>query len=129
MTLNESVRPIEVLRCQAVTADTNGTAVDVHSHGRPQEILFLVDSATPTGTTPTMIVKIEHSDDNSTWEAAEDSDGDAITIPSFNTAGLREVNYPVRKRYVRPVYDVGGTTPSFTMCVLAIAGNALEGPI
>jgi hypothetical protein len=129
MTLNESVKPIEVLRCQAVTADANGTSLDAHSHGRPQEFLFCINNATPTGTTPTMAIKVQESDDNSTFNDALDMNGDAITTGSFNTAGLRELNYVVRKRYCRLVYDIGGTTPSFTMCVVGLAGNALEGPI
>ena len=64
------------------------------------------------GTTPTLAVKIQHSLDNSTWV-------DLMTFATLNNAtGKERIEYTgVIYRYVRCIYTITGTGPSFTFAV------------
>lgn len=67
-----------------------------------------------SGTAPTLVVKVQHSADNSTWL-------DLATFASANAAGTYErvaVSGTVN-RYIRASYTIGGTSPSFTFHMAA----------
>lgn len=62
------------------------------------------------GTSPTLAVALQVSDDGTNWEALTDS------LTGLNTAGVRTAlvtnMYP--SRFIRLRFTVAGTTPSFT---------------
>ena len=125
MTLKESAAGAELLPALARTADANGTGVDTWAKGRSREALVLLSVGAASGTSPTLDVKIQHSDDNSTW-----SDLAGAAFPQRTAAGaVSEINIKGFKRYIRAVHDVGGTSPSFTAAVLAVFGSPLDEPI
>lgn len=122
MTLLEETRPAEVFASAARTTTATSSALDRQNFGRATEWLFLVSSAAGTGTTPTLNIKVQHSEDNSSWS---DVSGGAFTqittVASFQEKQIKNVG-----RYVRAVATIAGTTPSFNFCVIAIAGEALD---
>lgn len=124
MTLKESTAGKELLPALARTANANGTGVDAWASGRPKEAVVLLSIGAASGTTPTLDVKIQHSDDNSTWT---DLTGGAFAQKT--AASFAEINIKNFKRYIRAVHTVGGTTPSFTAAVLALFGSPLDEPI
>lgn len=104
-----------VLRAPAsVSADGNGTGVDLA--GYEGQIAIHQSVGTPTGTTPTLDSKLQHSSDNSAWT---DVTGGVFTQATAAGAEKLVLNRNDLKRYVRHVVDVGGTTPVFPMSVVA----------
>ena len=82
------------------------------------DVVFLLDSAAGTGTSPTLDVTIEDSADNSSFAAIT---GAAFTqVVDAASAQKLVVNKDSARRYVRIKYTVGGTTPSFTFSVNAV---------
>ena len=71
-----------------------------------------------TGTTPTMDVRIEESDDGGTnWFTVYD-------FPRITAVGMyRSPNIPVSGNRVRYVQTIGGTTPSFTRAINRLQTN------
>jgi len=107
----------------ATTTTGQGTGVDLNDF--EGVIVLTLDSVAPTGTTPTMANTFEESDDNSTgWTAVpaaafnEGSDFTALTTAASRQ--LRHLDVTARKRYMREVHTIGGTTPSYTYSLTAI---------
>lgn len=116
------IRPI-----RATTTQT-GAAVDTlgfNSASVAQEV------GTVTGTTPTLDSKIQESADGST--AWADISGAAFTqvTASNNSQALRleGLNTGSRKRYIRVVSTIAGTTPSFDLGVNILLGRAFKEPV
>jgi len=91
-----------------VTATGNGDGIDI---GENVELdIRMQVRGTVSGTTPTLDVTIEESDDNSSFSAIPGA-------PAFTQATATGVDERIMvrttKRYVRAVKTVGGTTPSF----------------
>lgn len=105
------------LRPQAITTETTGVAIDFgNGTGATNAIL---DVGAVSGTTPSMTVQIEESDDGSTnWTAI-----DGMVFTAVTTANQHQVVRGLRsKQFVRAnASDVSGTTPSFQTCVQIIA--------
>ena len=94
------------------TSTLTGTGIDaLHYEG---VALVVLNASAGTGTTPTLDVKLQHSDDNSTFA---DVTGAAFTQVTSDggTAGAQvmKVNVSDLKRYLRVIGTIAGTTPSF----------------
>jgi hypothetical protein len=72
-----------------------------------------------SGTTPSMTVAVDWSNDGVNWGPAYPADDWA----ALTTAARRFKNVAVKGRYLRLAWTIAGTTPSFTFTV-----NALELP-
>lgn len=70
------------------------------------ETEYCVSVPSVSGTTPTLDVKIQESDDDSTYR-------DFLAFPRINAAGVYYVKGKSNARYRRYAADVGGTTPNF----------------
>ena len=94
------------------TSTLTGTAIDVLEY--EGVALVLLNTAAGTGTTPTLDVKLQHSDDNSTFGDVTSGAFSQVTDVA-GTAGVKamKVNVSDLKRYVRVVGTIAGTTPSF----------------
>lgn len=100
-----------VLKASATeTSSTNGTGLDTGNgtgiNGMKARLLITAAS----GTSPTMTVNLQHSDDDSTY----------TTFASFTqatTTGEQFITAETNKRYIRAASTIGGTTPSFTYAV------------
>lgn len=123
MNLIHALASAVVSQLEAVAARTStltGTAFD--TLGYEGSMLVLLSSALGTGTSPTLDVKIQHSDSASSGFA--DITGAAFTQVT-DAAGAGVQNLVLRrdkvKRYIRVIGTIAGTTPSFTF------GVAFEG--
>lgn len=94
------------------TSTLTGTGIDVLAY--EGVALVVLNASAGTGTTPTLDVKLQHSDDNSTYA---DVTGGAFTQVTdvAGTAGVqvKKINVSDLKRYVRSIGTIAGTTPSF----------------
>lgn len=96
----------------ARTASGAGTAVDLGA-ATAASIEALVTAV--SGTSPTLDLTLQTSSDQTTWATL-------ATLPRFTGAGRAALLASGALRYVRLVWTVGGTTPSFTF---SAAGRAL----
>lgn len=95
----------------ARTANANGTGVDLKNGlGSTHAVLNV---GTVSGTTPTLDVKMQESDDDSTY-----TDIPGATFNQVTAGNQRQVIRFLRsKPYCRAVATVAGTSPSFTFGV------------
>ncbi|CAB4144115.1 hypothetical protein UFOVP457_25 [uncultured Caudovirales phage] len=100
----------------AITTTANTSAITPAS-GNCYEVNIPVTAV--TGTTPTMDVNIEESDDSGTnWFVV-------YSFPRITAAGIyRSPQLPLKGNRIRYVQTIGGTTPSFTRAINRLEGNA-----
>lgn len=91
----------------SVTATKNGNTIDLGA--TLMRLQGRLDVTAITGTTPTLTVKFQDSDDGTAW-------GDLIQLPQI-TAVTTDLPFAIRtkKRYLRYVMTISGTTPSVSM--------------
>ena len=94
---NDGVTPL--------TATGNGTSFQVGSTVNPLTFSVIVTAA-PTGTSPTLDLKIQGSQDNSTWK-------DLVTFEQITAKGTFRRKVHANYLYFREVHTLNGTTPSF----------------
>lgn len=100
----------------ARTATGQTSGIDLQTYDG--DVVFLLDSAAGTGTSPTLDVTIEDSADNSSFAAIT---GAAFTqVTGTASAQKLVVNKDSARRYVRVKYTIAGTSPSFTFSVNAV---------
>lgn len=108
-TLKQFVRGdvVSLAASAARTATGNGATTDaanVHS------LSLLLDVTAASGTTPNLTVTIEESDDGTTWR----------TVAAFaakTAVSTERKSFQVSADFVRAVWAITGTTPSFTFSV------------
>ena len=102
----------ELLVSGARTVSGEGSSLDI---GNTRELIVTLDVSAASGTSPTLDVKLQHSPDGSLWS-------DLGTAFAQKTGVAREVKvFTQYHRYVKVVYTIAGTTPSFTFSVEATA--------
>ena len=94
------------------TSTLTGTSIDVLEY--EGVALVLLNASAGTGTSPTLDVKLQHSDDDSTYEDVTSGAFSQVT-DAAETAGVKvmKLNVSDLKRYLRVVGTIAGTTPSF----------------
>jgi hypothetical protein len=101
----------------ARTATGNGTGIDVQT--MDGDMFLVLDSAAGSGTTPTLDIKVQSSDTSGGTYA----DIAGATFTQVTTTASQQaitISKDEAKRYIRVVYTVGGTSPSFTFSVNAV---------
>lgn len=103
-------RGVNLSNLSTVSTSSNTTAIDdAASSANGANAILTVTAA--SGTTPTLVAKVQHSVDNSVWV-------DLITFGSKNSRSSEfQTVAGTVQRYVRVLWTVGGTTPSFTFHV------------
>lgn len=114
--MNESYKALTLFRPQALTTTTNGTGVDTLGYG--DDLVVILDVGAVSGTTPTLDVTIQDSADNSSFAAITGAAFSQFT--AANKQGVLRVNLDGKRRYIRAVATIGGTTPSFTLNACAM---------
>ena len=102
-----------VLENATVTASGNGTARDNASSTANGGGAFIIATSVSGTSTPTLTAKITHSADNSTYV-------DLVSFTALTSAGaeVKEVaSGSTVNRYLKVVYTVSGTNPSFNVIV------------
>lgn len=127
MKLFDNVKAIASIVSATYTADQNGTGVDTQGYNDAMLVVQAgnIDTAS---TDETYVVELEESDDNSAWS---DVATISVTITADNQTGVAripELNV-ARKRYLRAVLNVSGTTPSFPGSAVFLLGEAYAGPV
>ena len=92
----------------AVTADANGTAFDVLWMPHTPVVFCLSVGGTISGTSPTLDIKIQGTNDNgSNWS-------DIVSFTQVTTSASKQYKRVLTPyKQIRGVIDVGGTTPSY----------------
>jgi len=103
---------VELAPAASRTSTLTGTGIDVLEY--EGVALVLLNASAGTGTNPTLDVKLQHSDDDSTYEDVTSGTFSQVT-DAAETAGVRvmKLNVSDLKRYLRVVGTIAGTTPSF----------------
>ncbi len=103
---------VELAPAASRTSTLTGTGIDVLEY--EGVALVLLNASAGTGTTPTLDVKLQHSDDDSTYEDVTSGAFSQVT-DAAETAGVKvmKLNVSDLKRYLRIVGTIAGTTPSF----------------
>ena len=127
MKLFDNVKAVASLVSATRTADANGTGVDTQGY-RDAMLVVQAGNIDLADADETYVVELEESDDNSTWS---DVATISVTITADNETGVArvaELNV-TRKRYLRAVLNVGGTSPSFPGSAVFLLGEAHNGPV
>lgn len=116
-----------LLACDSRTASANGTGFDLEgSNGAEGEaIIILASDAASAGSSPTLDVKLQESDDNSTFT---DISGATFTqVTSSQALEKISINTNDVGRYLRAVGTIGGTSsPAFTYSVAVVYGKKYD---
>lgn len=127
-TIREAIKFASSLVPAVRTADTNGSAVDTLGFNTA---CLVVNAGTIdlASTDETYIVKVQESDTSGGTYA--DVTGASVTITANDQ--IKSVEVPglgtSRKRFLRAVLDVGGTTPSIAAGAVIALGNAFNKPV
>src|SRR5262245_28920206 len=98
---------IEIAASAARTTTGQSAALPA---GYSEKISMIVDVTAVTGTTPSCTFSLEWSHDGSTWFLADPAD----TFVALTAAGKRTKSFDTKADFVRLVWTISGTTPSFT---------------
>lgn len=101
---------ISVRASSAATASGQSAAVRC---ANVEQVSLLVDVTAVTGTSPSMTLSVEWSDDGTTWFAPDVADA----FTAITTAVKRAREFDVKAPFMRVVWTITGTTPSFTFAV------------
>lgn len=126
MKLFDNVKAVASLVSATRTADANGTGVDTQGY-RDAMLVVQAGDIDTVSTDETYVVELQESDDNSTFSNVATI---SVTITADNQTGVAripELNV-ARKRYLRAVLNVGGTTPSIAGSAVFLLGEAYRGP-
>lgn len=121
--LNSPVTIVPLLAMSARSVSENGTGADMRDYiGKGKVIL---DAALGSGTTPTLNVKLQHSDDDGstdTYTDITDGDFDEVTGAAGNGVQEKEIDLDAVRRYVRAVATIAGTNyPTFSCNCIVLA--------
>ncbi len=127
-TAHENQKAVAAIRPKAVTSTQNGLTIDTRDF---EEALAILNIGAVTGTSPTLAVTFEESDDSG-MSGATTIAGAAFTSKTASAANKEytgRLNLKGTKRYVRPVFTVGGTSPSFTLGAELVLSAARDFPV
>ena len=99
----------------AITASGNTTGVDML--GLKKDVTVVVQIGAVSGTTPTDVINIQTSPDNSAWTTQATIN---LATGSANKVASTYVRAPPSHRYIRLSETVAGTTPSFLRSAVAL---------
>lgn len=105
-----SDRPAVVIQAsapQTVNGQSGGIPVPVGS----SSVAVQVNVTAASGTTPSMTLTVQWSNDGTTWGSA---DGTPDTMTAITAATVVSKSFPVRGGFMRLSWAITGTTPSFT---------------
>lgn len=105
----------------AITATGAGAGSQTPADGETVAVQIAVSAA--SGTTPSVTFEVQWSVDGVNWHSA---DGTADTFAAITAAKNVCKNFTVKGTYMRLVWTVTGTTPSFTVLATA-SGISLPG--
>lgn len=123
----DAIKALFTIRPVTATSTATGTGVDTFGYN---DAMVALEVGAVSGTSPTLDVKIQDSADNSTFADVTGLTFTQVTA-SNNSQVLRVsgLNTSTRRRYLRAVGTIGGTTPSFAFGVEILLGRAFKEPV
>lgn len=106
----------DVVAKTARTASGNSGWIDI---GDAKELVAQLDSAAGTGTAPTLDVKFQTSFDGTDAAAVDIPTGAFTQVAAAASAQVKSLT--VMHRYIKVIWTIAGTTPSFNFGVYATA--------
>jgi hypothetical protein len=128
-TVAENIKVLASLGPDALTANTDGSVVDTMGFDNLQAVIA-AGAIDTTDTDETYAVKLQEGAEDDGSDMA-DVTGASVTITESNqikTIGVNGLGTGDRKRYMRLVLTVGGTTPSIALAGLFNLGRAAQNP-
>jgi hypothetical protein len=124
MTSGQMVREVaggvhELVASAAKTATGNSGWLDI---GFVDEVMFLAELGACSGTSPTMVLTLSQADSSDGSVGAEL----LCTSPAANDTSdnmAYKAHVRINKRYVRLVWTIAGTSPSFVLAASLQTGN------
>ena len=105
--MNLTARTLASSAARTTTGNTG--AIDVHDAG--EKVAILANVTAVSGTSPSMTLSVEWSHDGTNFAAV---DGTADSFAAITAASAKVKSFEVKGRYLRAVWTITGTTPSFT---------------
>ncbi len=98
----------DIAASAARTATGNSGAIPLPESA--EMVALLVNVSAVSGTTPSMALTVEWSNDGTNWAQGDTAD----SLTAITTAIARVKQFSVKGRLMRVVWTITGTTPSFT---------------
>lgn len=120
-TLGSVLQTINLLPMASVTSTGNGTGVDVTDY--VGSLAVILSAKNTAGTTPTLDIKLQESDDNSTFTDIAGATFTQVTDAGTLAATIEKIEVKVdsAKRYIRAAKTIGGTSsPAFMTSLVAV---------
>lgn len=114
--LGDILQVIAVLAPARKTASENGASIDMQQY--VGDVKVILSTSAGGGTTPTLDVKLQDSDDGTTFADITSAAFTQVTSTA-GTASLT-LNIDAAKRYIRAVTTISGTSPTFDMALIAV---------
>ncbi len=110
---NRKASHLTILTSSAQTVSGSGAQIEV---GEYKEALVTLNITAVSGTSPTLVVQLQASDDNgTTWYNLPNG-----LFTSASTVSKQAIQIGTFGDYIRASFTVGGTTPSFTFGLNAV---------
>ncbi len=105
----------------ALSASEQARAAVDFGGGDVRDITYMVVVPSVSGAAPTCDIKIQDSDNGSTWF-------DFLVIPQITAVGTYRRTGVSKRRYRRAYITLGGTTPNFGTTLIAptVSGDGLD---
>lgn len=116
MSTIESRTTATVLASAARTTTGQSSAFSVGDGGT---LAVLVDVTAVSGTSPSLTVNVEWSNDGATWFQGDPAD----SFTALTAAGKKAKSFTVKGLNARLNYTISGTGPSFTFAAHAVTSN------
>ena len=135
--IHDSIELVKSIDPAVVTADTNGTGVDLAGFEAAEIVFSIGESADTLSGSVYLELEVEDSPDNSVWTncgAADLLDAEAAGLAATIDAAAEDdvvvkVGYVGGQRYVRPVINVTGTHTNGTpLAACVIKGKPRHAP-
>lgn len=119
--IQQALEKLQLFSCvatAAVTSTATSAAIDLKEYDG--DVSLILTSAAGTGSSPTLDVKVQDSD--ASGGTYSDLSGAAFTQVT-DSASMQVITFSKdeAKRYIKIVQTVGGSTPSFTFNINALA--------
>lgn len=114
VTQTRSSRTIKASGAVTTTSQSNPFNI-----GSGEDLAVMLDVTAVSGTSPSMTVSVQWSNDNVAWFTADPADA----FTALTAAGKVTKLFTIKGLYARLNYAVTGTTPSFTFAAYSVIGD------
>lgn len=127
-TVRNAIRSLFLSRPNRVTSTVTGTGIDTMGYN---DAMITLEVGTVSGTTPTLDGKIQESDviGSGYTDIAGATFTQVVASNSSQSISIVGLGTAPRKRFIRFIGTIAGTSPSYDLAVNALLGNAFREPV